>query len=729
MEKMAQDTSPVGQSEGGNEANNSDSGDSVFITQKHVPAAVRSGRRKHPRLGSTWTREGEDDISSSSSSDGESTANRKRRRRRRRVLGAPTYRLSFLPQTRDLPHVEIKKLHNYVMGGYFKSVQELWASYEQGVDLTASLPTIDVPEEWISPISEEEKEETVDEDIKVVERKRFVTSLKAKSSQPWYTPKTRPGEEGKPSRAVNGSQGEREVATSKPVLKETPSSATQTPEREGTPCRNSKEAASQAASDVHVRAPSETPKTGKLRKGKKKQLGSESDAMLNEGRTQTGRDPHTEVLHADEQSGSGDAERGHGNPNLPGRDVNNDPLSVKRMKKRGKGGEKGREQSPEETEGQHEEDRPDSKPKKEKKKPAAEEGGRTNAAAQPPTDEVKKNRKGKDPNATSDLCQTPTEHLGEVGAHFEDTQAPPETSEPSFTTRKKHKEKKSFCTDAATNPDLTGKKKRKKKMVDSSLAAEEDVDKPQKEEQDAELGTKKKKKLKENPSATILEEMMAAVNRSEFVRKKNEKGTSSFLATDEEEQHDPSQAVSAGSAELAERLEGLKDGVPKKKKKKKKRSAVQERVDGETEFEETAEAEEVKKKKKRKRNDGKLAGPTERGAEEPQTDAAVSPRKRKTKKKKDTQEIPPAATEDAESEASALHAFSSDSPKKKLKKKKEKAAEELSPERKSCPKTQKPKQTGRTKPEASEASPHSLKQKKKRKRKLHSQNQDFLSDF
>lgn len=97
----------------------SDSGDSIFFTQKPLPEAVRSGGRRLARFRSTCTQEGpaepEDDILSSSSSS-EEESRTKRKKRRRKVFKVPSYRFSFLSErngqaNNSLLRVKMKQLH------------------------------------------------------------------------------------------------------------------------------------------------------------------------------------------------------------------------------------------------------------------------------------------------------------------------------------------------------------------------------------------------------------------------------------------------------------------------------------------------------------------------------------------------------------------------------------------------------------------------------------------
>ncbi|XP_035522085.1 phoenix [Morone saxatilis] len=166
----------------------SDSGDSLFITQKPVPEAVRSARRgryslrKHPIFLS------EESDGDSLSSNGESRT-AKRRKRQKCIL--PKYSFPFLsekkwkPTSTLLPTRQNTSLHNFMMGGFFKCVREQWQGLERGDDVESSLPTVDVDGDCISPLAEEEEEGSEVEDIKVVEKKHFVASLKAKSRHAW----------------------------------------------------------------------------------------------------------------------------------------------------------------------------------------------------------------------------------------------------------------------------------------------------------------------------------------------------------------------------------------------------------------------------------------------------------------------------------------------------------------------------------------------------------------
>ncbi|XP_034461922.1 phoenix [Hippoglossus hippoglossus] len=178
----------------------SDSGDSLFITQKPAPEAERSRRRK--RSNSLRSQPAsirqleEEDSSSSSSSEGESKTGKGKSGTRRKRVTLPQYSFPFLSEKRPssalLSARHNTALHYHAMGGFFKCVKELQQGRHGGDDLPSSLPTVDVEGGSISPLSEDEEEGSESMDIKVVERKRFVfVPSKTKHSQPQKTPETR----------------------------------------------------------------------------------------------------------------------------------------------------------------------------------------------------------------------------------------------------------------------------------------------------------------------------------------------------------------------------------------------------------------------------------------------------------------------------------------------------------------------------------------------------------
>ncbi|KAF0038115.1 hypothetical protein F2P81_008599 [Scophthalmus maximus] len=170
----------------------SDSDDGLFITQKPVPEAVRSRRRllHTPSPPSTSPRQEEDEAGPSfPSSLAES-----RSVTTRRIKNLPKYSFSFVTEKRPraawVSARQNRALHNYAMGGFFKCVKELWQGRQRGDDPQAPLPTVDMDGENISPLSDDEDAWSESEDIKVVERTRFVARLKPKCSQPRHNPDT-----------------------------------------------------------------------------------------------------------------------------------------------------------------------------------------------------------------------------------------------------------------------------------------------------------------------------------------------------------------------------------------------------------------------------------------------------------------------------------------------------------------------------------------------------------
>ncbi|XP_077403247.1 uncharacterized protein LOC144036453 [Vanacampus margaritifer] len=169
----------------------SDSGDSLFLTQLPLPQARRRVRRRKSSR-HTFVTELEDsgeDASSSYSDDDDHEMSGKKKKKGKIKL--PKYSFSFLTERTWKPRCTVLttkqnlKFTNYVMGGFFKCV-ELWQGAE---DLHDGLPTVDRDDENISPLTvDEEEDKSGDEDIKVVEKKLFLAKSKAKWQQPWYTP-------------------------------------------------------------------------------------------------------------------------------------------------------------------------------------------------------------------------------------------------------------------------------------------------------------------------------------------------------------------------------------------------------------------------------------------------------------------------------------------------------------------------------------------------------------
>ncbi|XP_059207262.1 phoenix [Centropristis striata] len=269
----------------------SDSGDSLFITQKPVPEAVRSKRRRPYSLSSKSASpialeeseyESEND-SLNSAPHGESKTTKERRRK---TYTVPKYHFPFLAdrkckRRRTLP-VQNSSLHKYVMGGFFKCVKELWQGYGRE-DMKPSLPTVDTDEENISPLSEEDEERSEGEDIRVVERKCFLAPSRAKSQPTWGNQVTQ-------QRIKKASNAKEETPQGKQTktLYKGPVNASKLKDK---PMSSSKDG--HATSDRNVQARTETTKTNKqinllLQKAVEEELCNDNDAAVCEpGKLQT----------------------------------------------------------------------------------------------------------------------------------------------------------------------------------------------------------------------------------------------------------------------------------------------------------------------------------------------------------------------------------------------------------------------------------------------------------
>ncbi|XP_077447598.1 aspartoacylase isoform X1 [Stigmatopora argus] len=164
----------------------SDSGDSLFLTQVPVTQPARSlTPPSSPRyIYETEWEEAERDTSSHSHDGHHHKPIRKKRARETKL---PKYSFLFLegttskPRCTHLSNEKNRKFHNYVMGGFFKCLELA----EGADDLWACLPTVDQDNEDISPLTEDE-DDTHDEDIQVVGNKCFVVKSKPKCKQLWY---------------------------------------------------------------------------------------------------------------------------------------------------------------------------------------------------------------------------------------------------------------------------------------------------------------------------------------------------------------------------------------------------------------------------------------------------------------------------------------------------------------------------------------------------------------
>ncbi|CAB1433512.1 unnamed protein product [Pleuronectes platessa] len=178
----------------------SDSGDSLFITQKPASEAESaiSKRSNSPRSLPASIRQLEEEdssSSSSSSSEGNSKTAKRKRGTRRKIIKLPLYSFPFLSENRHRALLSVQHntaLHYNAMGGFFKCVKELQRGRHGGDGLPSSVRTVDEEGGSISPLSEDEEEGSESVDCKVVERNRLVfVPSKTKRSQPQKSPETR----------------------------------------------------------------------------------------------------------------------------------------------------------------------------------------------------------------------------------------------------------------------------------------------------------------------------------------------------------------------------------------------------------------------------------------------------------------------------------------------------------------------------------------------------------
>ncbi|TMS14428.1 hypothetical protein E3U43_022908 [Larimichthys crocea] len=158
----------------------SDSGDSLFITQTAVPEAVRAGRRHRRRQPDSTSSSSESDapLSSSHRKSKKFTMDKETRiKYKKKPLSKsrlPTYSFPFLegsPQmsrSSMLPVQQNTRLHNSLMGGFFECVREQWQGFLLTSFAASSLPTVDKEGQYIHPLTEDEEERSEDEDFKVV---------------------------------------------------------------------------------------------------------------------------------------------------------------------------------------------------------------------------------------------------------------------------------------------------------------------------------------------------------------------------------------------------------------------------------------------------------------------------------------------------------------------------------------------------------------------------------
>ncbi|XP_056265869.1 myosin-10-like [Pseudoliparis swirei] len=597
----------------------SDSGDSLFITQKEatLPKDVRSDRLHQ------YIRDLEESESSSSSvsHSGEFKTSKLGRRKN---CPLPKYSFPFLEKRegklRSSPVPDQNKsLNYYILGGFFKCLGELRQSSQRGPNLESSFPTVDMDGEDISPLSEDDGEKSEDEEIKVVERKHFLVSSKRTSQQRWCNQLNRQkrSKDHKAGRETSG-RGE----TERPHIK---------------PSEGNGEDAEQLQSGAVAEPRSDDAEIQK-RKRKKKRKGSAEDAQQ---------------LH----SGA-----------VAELQIDDAEIQKKKKKKKKKKKRKG---SAEDAEQLHSgavaelqiDDSEIQKKKKKKRKGSAEDAEQLHSGAvtEPRIDDAEIQKKKKMKGSAEDAEQL---HSGAV--------AELQIDDSEIQKKKKKKKRKGSAEDAeqlhsgaVTEPRIDDAEiQKKKKMKGSAEDAEQlhsgAVTEPQID--DAEIQKKKKKNKKRKGSAEDAEQLHSGavaelqIDDSEIQKKKKKKRKGS--AEDAEQLH--SGAVTEpriddaeiqkkkkmkGSAEDAEQLHSgavaelqIDDSEIQKKKKKKKRKGSAEdaeQLHSGAVTEPRIDDAEIQKKKKMK-GSAEDAEQLHSGAvTEPQIDdAEIQKKKKKNKKRK-----------------------------------------------------------------------------------------------
>ncbi|KAM7398420.1 hypothetical protein PAMA_006368 [Pampus argenteus] len=308
----------------------SDSGDSLFLTQMTVPEPVRLPRRRHTFLGSDPTSPRNIKYGDDSSSAFHKEHCREKRRER---IKLPIYNFPFITKRRKsrsrlLYSQQNIQLHNFGMGGFFKCVREMFQNYQVGDKVESNLRTVDMDGEEISPLSEGDEERSRDEDIKVVERKHFVVSSKGKCPHSWNTQK-RDEQQRKRRVDANGitSQRRQHKTLHKTAVKACISDAERTDNGESS-CRAPVETSDRDMNNGRdVAARTETPNTARrMARGSEKKAGEEklrddSDATSPVEKTQLDREVSlsvtADVCHIDHLSQTGQSEDGSGTRESP----------------------------------------------------------------------------------------------------------------------------------------------------------------------------------------------------------------------------------------------------------------------------------------------------------------------------------------------------------------------------------------------------------------------------
>ncbi|XP_069556760.1 glutamic acid-rich protein-like [Brachyistius frenatus] len=343
-----------------------DSGDSLFITQKPAAQPARSGRRRHSRLRSDSTslrgpEEREDDSSSSAACD------ERGRKKKYKMYSLPRHSFCFLKERKGpirstrLNNKQNTALHNCAMGGFFTCVQELMKSFQEDVNEGLS-STVDMDGQSLSPMSEEEKQSEA-ENIKVVDRTRFVVSLKPKRSHLWkqqQQPKERNGQvkQQRQSPRIAGHEtpqrGQPKRSHKRPSLRLPPCSDTWSSDDGGSPGRAQEMSDKRVTRHTSAVTLTKTPKTnrpftrGKMKliyegKEKEDELCDDSDATVCEGSLKGSKQKSREASgsvtepQADDLSLTGRGECDPDGQNVLQNDISNDTsCNESRVKKKRK---------------------------------------------------------------------------------------------------------------------------------------------------------------------------------------------------------------------------------------------------------------------------------------------------------------------------------------------------------------------------------------------------------
>ncbi|XP_034540272.1 actin cytoskeleton-regulatory complex protein pan1-like [Notolabrus celidotus] len=607
----------------------SDSGDSLFITQKPAPLPVRQRRGRNNHISdTTLPRDLEDHKDDSSSSSTASSAEifRVYKKKCSKKYKLPEYSFPFLTRKHRGrgTRIQNKSLHNAGMVGFLTFVRELCQGCRTGEDVVSSLPTVDIDEDGISPLSENEEEGSENEDIKVVERKLFAVPLKTKRQQTWCNQLKQRNIRNDADAGQEPSQGEQCEGLDPTAAMATISRITEEENEQATSHGNS-----------------EALKTTRLDEGGQEEGGtphSKQETTKSKSSTESTTQEEHGHLESDfrvEDPASSFAENG----------------GKKKKKRRGSAEDEEQLQSSGVPEILNDEGKTQKKKRKKKKEKiiTAEERGEEEGAA--PQDTLESSFvKGKKKQLSFDDATRGEEECAVVSPLLALT----ESVERAPKKRKKRVKTNSEEVDQLPAP-----------VEHANTEHLDNVQEKADEDQVGEKATKRKKKKKKK-SENISGHGLAQGDDSVSVQET--KRTSSFLSADAESSQSveapvagagkarvDAQDIETESAECNGNVDESNEGVMKKKKKKKKRKVL-ETHDG---MEKDQDEPEVKRKKKRAGNETELVTPVESlegsvDAEFISAEQTVVLKKKKKKRKDKTCDVihqsPSAATEESGSE-------------------------------------------------------------------------------